>query len=89
VPIYEFACERCGTRFEELVDAGTESVVCRNCGADRTLRVYSAHGAPFKIVKTPGETRRQEGKNAQLRERTKADVRKARHRSRQARGGGA
>jgi predicted nucleic acid-binding Zn ribbon protein len=29
VPIYEFECERCAARFEELVDAGTESVPCR------------------------------------------------------------
>jgi putative FmdB family regulatory protein len=71
VPIYEFLCERCGTRFEELVQAGTEATACRGCGSKRTRRLYSAQGAPFKLVKTPGEARRQERSNAELRERTK------------------
>ena len=41
MPIYEFVCEACGTRFDELVDAGTESVDCRSCTSERTQRVYS------------------------------------------------
>ena len=71
MPIYEFLCEACGARFEELVDAGTESVACGACASQRTRRVYSPQGRPFRIVKTPGDTRQQERKNAQLRERTK------------------
>ena len=71
MPIYEFPCEACGARFEELVDAGTESVDCRVCTSERTRRVYSPQGRPFRVVKTPGEARQQERKNAQLRERTK------------------
>jgi putative FmdB family regulatory protein len=70
VPIYEFRCERCGGRFEELVEVGTETVACTSCGADRTTRVYSAQGAPFKMVKTGTELRKQERSNSQLRERT-------------------
>jgi putative FmdB family regulatory protein len=70
VPIYEFRCERCGGRFEELVEVGTETVACRSCGADRTTRVYSAHGAPFKMVKTGTELRKQERSNSKLRQRT-------------------
>jgi putative FmdB family regulatory protein len=89
MPIYEFACERCGSRFEELVEPGTTSVACRNCPADGTRRVYSAPGAPFKLVKTPGEARRQERENAKLGKRAKQRLADARRRSRQAHGGGA
>ena len=83
MPIYEFRCEACGARFEELVDAGTESVACRTCSSERTRRIYSPPGRPFGIVKTPGETRKQERKNAQLRERTKQRWSAARRRGRQ------
>jgi putative FmdB family regulatory protein len=84
--MYEFLCEACGTRFEELVDAGTASVDCRACGDDRTRRVYSPQGAPFDLVKTPGEARKQERKNAQLRDRAKQRFAAAR-RARQGRAG--
>ncbi len=78
MPIYEFVCERCDGRFEDLVEAGTEAATCPRCGAARTRRVYSAHGAPFKLVKTPGETRKQERRNAQLREGAKRRFKEAR-----------
>jgi putative FmdB family regulatory protein len=78
VPIYEFVCERCDGRFEDLVEAGTEAAACPSCGAERTRRVYSAHGSPFKLVKTPGQTRRQERRNAQLREGAKRRFKEAR-----------
>jgi putative FmdB family regulatory protein len=81
MPIYEFLCEACGARFEELVDAGTESVDCRACTSERTRRVYSPQGRPFSLVKTPGGTRKQERRNAQLRERTKQGLSAARRRS--------
>jgi putative FmdB family regulatory protein len=70
MPIYEFLCEACGARFEELVNAETDSVDCRACTSERTRRVYSAQGRPFSLVKTPRQARKQERKNAQLRERT-------------------
>ena len=71
MPIYEFDCEECGTRFEELVEAGTGSARCRDCGSERTRRAFSPQGRPFGLVKTPGEARKQERKNAQLRQRAK------------------
>jgi putative FmdB family regulatory protein len=40
MPIYEFECEGCGARFEELVRAGAE-VACKGCGSERTRRLYS------------------------------------------------
>ena len=73
VPIYEFRCEACGERFEALVDGDTESIDCRVCGAEGALRILSVPAAPLHLVKTPRETRKQERKNAQLHNRTKAD----------------
>ncbi len=53
MPIYEFECEQCGARFEELVEAGTESVPCGECGGAMARR-YSAQASSFKLVKPPG-----------------------------------
>jgi putative FmdB family regulatory protein len=83
VPIYEFECSECGARFEVLVAAGTVDVGCPDCGAQGTRRLYSAPGAPFNLVKTPAETRRQEGRNAELREATRRRFKQARQRVRQ------
>ncbi len=87
MPIYEFLCERCGARFEELVEAGTETIACRGCGAERTRRIYSAQGAPFKIVRTAGEMRKQERRNAQLQDRARERF-KARRRGGEGASGG-
>jgi len=78
VPLYEFECGRCGARFEELVDAGTETVACRECGADGTRRVYSAPAPEPRMVKTGGALRRQEARNAELRSRTKSEFKERR-----------
>ena len=53
---------------------------CRACGEAGATRVYSAPSAPFGIVKPPGEARRQERRNADLRARTKADFKARRRR---------
>jgi putative FmdB family regulatory protein len=45
MPIYEFECEACGARFEELVRAGAE-VACKECGSERTRRLYSTVAPP-------------------------------------------
>jgi putative FmdB family regulatory protein len=85
VPIYAFECEQCGARFEELVAAGTDAVTCPECGSERTRRRYSAQAAGFRLVKSPGEARRQEARNAQLKQRTKAAFKTRRKRQREAR----
>jgi putative FmdB family regulatory protein len=46
VPIYEFECESCGERFEELVAADTEGVHCAACGSERTRRLISGFAPP-------------------------------------------
>ncbi|HEX9967957.1 MAG TPA: zinc ribbon domain-containing protein [Solirubrobacterales bacterium] len=46
MPIYEFECDGCGSRFEELVGAGTEAIACVSCGSSRTRRIFSPLSPP-------------------------------------------
>jgi putative FmdB family regulatory protein len=41
VPIYEFECEECGRRFEELTGSETRALPCRYCGSEQTKRLLS------------------------------------------------
>ncbi len=41
VPVYEFECEDCASRFEELVPSDTRSLACPRCGSARTRRRLS------------------------------------------------
>ena len=45
MPIYEFECEECGVRFEELVGAEADAA-CPACRSERTRRLYSAVSPP-------------------------------------------
>lgn len=66
MPIYEFACEACGQRFEELVGppAGTSEaeVRCPACGSDRLERLVANSYAPIHRRLTPRQKRRLEAK---------------------------
>jgi len=45
MPIYEFACGKCGHRFESLVRMGGEKGVgCPACGAPEVRKLVSAFG---------------------------------------------
>lgn len=45
MPIYEFACQKCGKRFESLVTAGKEKdVVCAECGSGDVQKMISCFG---------------------------------------------
>lgn len=50
MPIYEFECKDCSSRFETLVIKRDESVTCPQCGSDMLQKLISAHavgsGAP-------------------------------------------
>jgi putative FmdB family regulatory protein len=48
MPIYEFECEECGARFEELV-AAEAAVACRECGSERVRRLYSSVAPPGRL----------------------------------------
>ncbi|HET9198741.1 MAG TPA: zinc ribbon domain-containing protein [Solirubrobacterales bacterium] len=45
MPIYEFECEGCGARFEELIASGG-AVACPSCGSERTRRLLSTVAPP-------------------------------------------
>jgi putative FmdB family regulatory protein len=46
MPIYEFECEECGDRFEELVASDAVSVACPACDSERTRRLISRVSPP-------------------------------------------
>ncbi len=46
MPIYEFECDGCGERFEELVAAGAADVPCPRCGTTRARRLFSPLSPP-------------------------------------------
>jgi putative FmdB family regulatory protein len=46
MPIYEFECEECGVRFEELLAAGEAAARCGACGSTRTRRLISGVSPP-------------------------------------------
>lgn len=64
MPIYEYECEECGERFEELVAAGAGSVPCAACGSTRTARLLSGFAPPGRQPRGPrarsDESRRRE-----------------------------
>ncbi len=45
MPIYEFACRKCGRRFECLVPMGRETeAACPDCGAKEARKMLSSFG---------------------------------------------
>ncbi len=45
MPLYEFACKKCGKRFECLVAVGKEKdVVCAECGSADVRKMISGFG---------------------------------------------
>ncbi len=46
MPIYEFECEECGNRFEELMPSEAAQVACPSCGSARVRRLMSAVAPP-------------------------------------------
>jgi putative FmdB family regulatory protein len=79
MPIYEFECEECGSRFEELVPGEATEVACPSCGSARVLRLMSAVSPPGRQPRGASvrsdESRRQE-REAGHRERLAADKKK-------------
>jgi putative FmdB family regulatory protein len=64
VPIYEFECEDCGERFEELVAASVGAADCPACGSAATRRLISTVSPPGRVPRGAGvrsdESRRRE-----------------------------
>ncbi len=64
MPIYEFDCEQCGERFEELSSDPDMDVTCPRCGSRRARRVLSVVSPPGRQPRgaavRSGEARRRE-----------------------------
>jgi putative FmdB family regulatory protein len=64
VPIYEFDCQSCGHRFEELVGSHvgveTAEIACPECGSTEIERLLSSSYAPLQRQMTPNQRRRAE-----------------------------
>jgi putative FmdB family regulatory protein len=46
MPIYEYVCEECKTRFEHLVVRSEQRVACPSCGSKRHALQFSVFAAP-------------------------------------------
>jgi putative FmdB family regulatory protein len=72
MPLLEFECEGCGSRFEELVASGAP-VACPACGADAVRRLYSQVSPPRRVGMSRAAARdsdvRRSEREAQRRER--------------------
>jgi putative FmdB family regulatory protein len=41
MPLFEYECENCKTRFEQLVFNHESEIVCRNCGSSKVTQLLS------------------------------------------------
>ena len=60
MPIYEYRCESCAERFEELVRRPEDTVACPQCGgteAERLLSVFAGIGASSGTSAAPDYSR--------------------------------
>jgi putative FmdB family regulatory protein len=79
MPIYEFECEKCSCRFDELVALEAPSPSCPECGAKNARRLISNVAPPGRQPRGPSvrsdESRRGE-REAGHRERLARDLAK-------------
>ncbi len=57
MPLFEYECVSCKTRFEKLVFNGKSEVTCRNCGSPdvtQLLSVFSVAGTSGREEVEPG-----------------------------------
>ena len=64
MPIYEFECDQCGNRFEELMDSNAAPPPCLSCGSTRVRRWFSSVSPPGRVPRgakvRDSESRRKE-----------------------------
>lgn len=92
MPVYEFECEECSRRFEELAPSETRSLVCPECGSERTRRLLSPVSPPGRQPRGAGvrsdEARRGEREAARGERLTETKRRRTAGESLPPRGGG-
>jgi putative FmdB family regulatory protein len=72
VPLYEFVCDACGARFEELTAAGGKAP-CPACGNERVTRQFSAIAAGGPGVGLTGRAARESDSRRSEREARKKE----------------
>jgi putative FmdB family regulatory protein len=81
MPIYEFECEECGARFEDLVAADAAPAACAACGSLRTRRLLSSVSPPGRQPRGAAvrsdESRRSERESARQDRMTESRKRRA------------
>lgn len=45
MPIFEYKCSNCDTKFEELVSSSTATVICPQCKSDAVEKLLSTFAA--------------------------------------------
>jgi putative FmdB family regulatory protein len=48
MPIFEYQCRHCGTKFEKIVSSATATATCKNCGSpevEKLLSVFAVVGS--------------------------------------------
>jgi putative FmdB family regulatory protein len=56
MPIYEYICDDCGTKFEKLVRRNQDAISCPSCGESHlktTLSTFAAHSSNGKSQASP------------------------------------
>ena len=51
MPIYEYICDDCGTKFEKLVRRNQDAIACPSCGESHlktALSIFAAHSSNGK-----------------------------------------
>jgi putative FmdB family regulatory protein len=81
MPIYEFECAQCGSRFEELMQSGTTAPACPECGAEGAQRLLSPVSPPERVTPRGAKVRDSESRRREreaARSERIADAQKAR-----------
>jgi putative FmdB family regulatory protein len=72
VPVYEFDCQACGARFEEVVPAGC-AAPCPACGNEQTVRRWSQVAPPRVPVGLTGRSAAKSNSKRQAREEARRE----------------
>ena len=72
MPLYEFDCQACGARFEQLVPPGA-TAPCPACGGERVVRVFSQIAEAGFAVGLKGKAARESDARRSEREAAKKE----------------
>jgi putative FmdB family regulatory protein len=52
MPLFEFRCRECGTRFEKIVGSASAAVTCKKCESPRVEKLLSVFAVAGGSMKT-------------------------------------